>query len=40
MSEKFFVLEDRTTLIRRRIDVMVGSPSKKIAVNMEYLRIS
>ena len=29
MSENFFVLEDRTTLIRRRIDVMVGSPSKK-----------
>ena len=28
-SEKFFVLEDRTTLIWRRIDVMVGSPSKK-----------
>ena len=28
MSENFFVLEDRTTLIRRRIDVMVGSPSK------------
>ena len=30
MSEKFFVLEDRTTLIWRRIDVMVGSPSKKL----------
>ena len=25
----FLVLEDRTTLIRRRIDVMVGSPIKK-----------
>ena len=30
ISEKFVVLEDRTTLIRRRIDVMVGSPSKKL----------
>ena len=30
MSEKIFVLEDGTTLIRRRIDVMVGSPSKKL----------
>ena len=29
MSEKCFVLGDCTTLIRRRIDVMVGSPSKK-----------
>ena len=29
MSENFCVLEGRTTLIRRRIDVMVGSPSKK-----------
>ena len=31
MSEKLFVLEDRTTLIRRRVDVMMGSPiySKK-----------
>ena len=28
MSEKNFVLEDRTTLIRRRIDVMVEVPVK------------
>ena len=33
-------LQDRTTLIRRRIDVMVGSPSKKFVVNMKYLQIS
>ena len=31
---------ERTTLIRRRIDVMVGSPQQKIVANTKYLRIS
>ena len=42
MSENLVLLEDRTTLSRLRIDVMVGSPSKKkkIVANMNYLWIS
>ena len=34
------ISHERTTLIRRRIDVMVGCPSKKIVANMKYLWIS